>query len=1077
MLQMRKQGFVKATIYLVIFFFAASIFFIGAASWFGNSQEEERRKKADAALEDANINPYQYEFDKLKKSVSDEEFSSALATIMVEAQDGVKKGEFIKKTLLTLKDLSEYYIYLPTSMKMNYAKEEGKENLLEKLILEKLIIFDLKQKGIDVKAAIEHQLSKQEKVFKEKNGFSLREGMRREGKSYELAKSEMVMQMAAFKFTDVIINKRQISEEQITQYFEKHKADKYKGQELKKIYFKVKYDAASEISETDIKDYYSKHIVRFKKKDTVSLYHIFLNPDEYLNSVEADDKEIEEYYNRSKENFKTPKLADIQNILIKTDSEKVNKKIVNTPEKIKEYYNSNLKKYMSSKGVKIQYVYFKTKPEKLDISRITDEEAQTYYLEHKKDYEVEGKVRASHILFPTTGMNDLEAGTAKKKAEKILKEIKSGGDFAELAKTHSSCPSKSKGGDLDWFISGAMVKPFEEAAFNSEIGEVVGPVKTRFGYHIIKVTDKVAAENKTFDSVKAGIKEKLYKDNFKSEQRAVARKLKEKISTKDDFTEYVRKHSEGKSKEFNGIAGYFYSGKSPELGDSSFKNVIKDELFSGDDLDNILQKRLFKMETGEITEVLETSKGLFIVKMIEAKDPAPISFEKVKSDVKEDFLKSERSKIAEKIAVDIIGKLNDGVGFDQLAKIWSDGKKAKMGGFVKKVPQGKLEEGNDKTNFEGEILEDGQIPYAVDKAIFSLKENEVTKTPVKSGLGYHVIRVDELRDPSIKPFVEVKAEIKKIIMSDKCKANALADAEKIVKELGETTTKDKFKTLVKKYSTAPSEARDGYVGQVSAGQVQDKDLIDLLKNDKIAEMTLRNINGQYQFGYFIDPQIEKTVLSSPVDKQVAGPVTTKAGTHVFYVDSIKSGEETPLKDVREEIKQDLTMAVSEKELMEVYEKSKDRFKQSGTIKCVHVMFKNESEAKEALAKITSKSTTIEEVMNKLKTGPIGDYQLVLGPDAPSNIPKYIVNAVKEMKVGDISGIIKSKNDFHIIKLLEKKEPSMPAFNQVAPELEKNILNRKAQGLMMKGIEELRKKYGLRKSEKNAKLFTKLSIID
>jgi peptidyl-prolyl cis-trans isomerase C len=88
------------------------------------------------------------------------------------------------------------------------------------------------------------------------------------------------------------------------------------------------------------------------------------------------------------------------------------------------------------------------------------------------------EVRASHILVK------IEA-----EACNILDQIKTGSDFAELAKAHSECPSKRKGGDLGYFSKGQMVKEFEEAAFGMQRGQVSEPVQTQFGYHIIKVTD------------------------------------------------------------------------------------------------------------------------------------------------------------------------------------------------------------------------------------------------------------------------------------------------------------------------------------------------------------------------------------------------------------------------------------------------------------------------------------------------------------------------------------------------------------------------------------------------------------
>ena len=86
------------------------------------------------------------------------------------------------------------------------------------------------------------------------------------------------------------------------------------------------------------------------------------------------------------------------------------------------------------------------------------------------------KVQARHILVG-----------AKELAEEIKKKIDDGEEFSKLAEEFSECPSKKRGGDLGWFGKGAMVRPFEVAAFSADEGEIVGPVKTEFGYHIIYV--------------------------------------------------------------------------------------------------------------------------------------------------------------------------------------------------------------------------------------------------------------------------------------------------------------------------------------------------------------------------------------------------------------------------------------------------------------------------------------------------------------------------------------------------------------------------------------------------------------
>jgi len=88
------------------------------------------------------------------------------------------------------------------------------------------------------------------------------------------------------------------------------------------------------------------------------------------------------------------------------------------------------------------------------------------------------RVKASHILVKT-----------ENEAKQIMQKLSAGDDFAKLAKMYSQCPSGNQGGDLGYFAKGQMVKPFEDACFKAKAGDVVGPVKTQFGWHVIKVTD------------------------------------------------------------------------------------------------------------------------------------------------------------------------------------------------------------------------------------------------------------------------------------------------------------------------------------------------------------------------------------------------------------------------------------------------------------------------------------------------------------------------------------------------------------------------------------------------------------
>lgn len=89
------------------------------------------------------------------------------------------------------------------------------------------------------------------------------------------------------------------------------------------------------------------------------------------------------------------------------------------------------------------------------------------------------QVKAAHILVKS-----------EDKAKELLAKVNAGESFAELAKRNSLCPSGKNGGDLGWFGRGQMVKEFEDAAFNGQKGQTVGPVKTQFGFHLIRILDQ-----------------------------------------------------------------------------------------------------------------------------------------------------------------------------------------------------------------------------------------------------------------------------------------------------------------------------------------------------------------------------------------------------------------------------------------------------------------------------------------------------------------------------------------------------------------------------------------------------------
>jgi len=153
---------------------------------------------------------------------------------------------------------------------------------------------------------------------------------------------------------------------------------------------------------------------------------------------------------------------------------------------------------------------------------VTEEEAKAYYEANKHNYQKGATVSAKHILTDS-----------EEKCKEILAFIQNGEKtFEDAAKEFSSCPSSQRGGDLGQFGKGQMVKEFEDAAFAANIGEVVGPVKTQFGYHLIKVEKKNEACEVPFEEVKVKVMNEVAQKKREQVYSEKMTKLKEKFVEK-----------------------------------------------------------------------------------------------------------------------------------------------------------------------------------------------------------------------------------------------------------------------------------------------------------------------------------------------------------------------------------------------------------------------------------------------------------------------------------------------------------------------------------------------------------------
>lgn len=147
------------------------------------------------------------------------------------------------------------------------------------------------------------------------------------------------------------------------------------------------------------------------------------------------------------------------------------------------------------------------------LNRTTsEEEMKEYFTENIGIFNNE-TVTASHILIDTRTIKDEKGlNQAKEETERLKKELDNGADFAKLAEKNSDCPSAKNGGELGVIARGQMVDKFEETAFNTEVNGISEPVKTKFGYHIIKITDKQEGKDVTFEEAKDNVRLALFNE-------------------------------------------------------------------------------------------------------------------------------------------------------------------------------------------------------------------------------------------------------------------------------------------------------------------------------------------------------------------------------------------------------------------------------------------------------------------------------------------------------------------------------------------------------------------------------------
>jgi peptidyl-prolyl cis-trans isomerase D len=213
--------------------------------------------------------------------------------------------------------------------------------------------------------------------------------------------------------------------------------------------------------------------------------------------VQVDPAEVEREYRKRNEKVKL-------DLAIFT-ADKFKNTIQPTDAEIKAQFQADPEKYRMPEKRRVKYLAVDSNSLKNRVSA-TQQEIQALYEKNKSMFSTPEQVRASHILLKTEGK---DKAAVKKQAEAVLAKVKAGGDFAALAKEYSEDSSKDKGGDLDYFGRGRMVKEFEDAAFALQVGQTSGLVESQFGFHIIKLTDHKPALTRTFEQVRGQLEDQI----------------------------------------------------------------------------------------------------------------------------------------------------------------------------------------------------------------------------------------------------------------------------------------------------------------------------------------------------------------------------------------------------------------------------------------------------------------------------------------------------------------------------------------------------------------------------------------
>ncbi len=417
------------------------------------------------------------------------------------------------------------------------------------------------------------------------------------------------------------------------------------------------------------------------------------------------------------------KNAEIDVDFVKVNSSDCISSVNATERKLKKWYESHKEQFRTDPQLKLKYLLFSKK--KFEASaNVTDEAIKNYYQEHKDQFHVPEKRRARHILLKVSqDANETVVDAKKKELLGIKKQIEKGKSFAALAKKYSEDKASGKrGGDLGYFSKGMMVRPFEEKVFSMKKGEVSGPVRTKFGWHLIKLEDIRPERTRPLKEVKSLIAKRLKEKKVKKMVWDAANKAYDTIIEMGGLESYAK--SAGLKLEETDL--FSRKRPAPVLG---YNPSVLDMVFS--------------LDKGELSSLLEVPEGVMIAELVEKKPPYIPRFEKVKPKVDRAFTEEKARELCLKRAKDILG-LSKKEGLNAAAKKYGL-KVADTGLFKRTDPSA-----------------GGRLPGPVVKGALSLSEKKPFPDDVyESGGTFYVIHLKAFKE-STDPerFKEEKKSIK-----------------------------------------------------------------------------------------------------------------------------------------------------------------------------------------------------------------------------------------------------------------------------------------------------------------------------